>query len=95
MKNWIRLPRQQPAPTADEVSVSEKEIAALTVKLSSLAPSPEVKAALVDHIKQLLLRGKIALQDNNEENMEKLKDALKEVAEDLKVRDRGEASHAK
>ncbi len=84
MKTWVRLPRADPPATADEVSVNEKEIAALTVKLSSLAPSPEIKKQLVDNIKHLLLRGKIALQEASEENLGLLTAALKEVADVLK-----------
>ncbi len=84
MKTWVRLPRADPPPSADEVSVNEKEIASLTVKLSALAPTPEIKKQLVDNIKQLLLRGKLAQQDPSEEKLVSLTNALKDVAEVLK-----------
>ncbi len=84
MKTWVRLPRADPPASADDVSINEKEIASLTVKLSGLAPSLEIKKALVDNIKLLLLRGKIAMQDPSEENLGALTAALKEVAEVLK-----------
>lgn len=44
MKVWVRLPKGNPGQ--EEISISEKEIATLTVKLSAMAPD-KVRAAVV------------------------------------------------
>jgi hypothetical protein len=82
MKNWVKLPKA--GASAEEVAVCEKEIASLTVKLSEVAPSKEIKARFVGNIKQLLMRGKLAIADPTDELISELTLALKAVAEDLK-----------
>lgn len=53
MKRWAKLPKENPAPSADDIAIAEKEIASLTVKLAGMAPNKEVKARFVASIKQV------------------------------------------